>query len=62
MDNSNNNIKIIPFLSMFYSICDAAPYPRWELKPAVLLLYTNSVVLKKLTAPNCLFFIICQQN
>ena len=56
MGNSNYNITIIPFLFMFYSIRDSTPYPRQEIKPAVLLLYTNSVVLKKLTAPNCLFF------
>ena len=54
-NNNNNNIKIVSFLSMFYSVCDSAPHPRRELKPAVLLLYTNSVILKKLTAPNVYF-------
>jgi hypothetical protein len=31
-------------------------YPRLEPKPDVLLLYTNSVALKKITDPRCLFF------
>lgn len=38
------------------------PYPRWEPKPDVLLLYTNSGALKKITASTLSVFYVCQQN
>jgi hypothetical protein len=45
-----------PFHVLFSMQACGCLYLLRELKPDVLLLYTNSAVLKKLTAPRCLFF------
>jgi hypothetical protein len=59
-------LKSFHFLSCFIQcaglVCPT-PYPLPELKPHVLLLYTNSIVLKKLiSACWLLFFIVRQEN